>query len=213
MKLLFCGFYGEGNTDNCFLIPLIERILQNLLPQLDIFVTDIHVDKSSRQDETMERVARESRGYALVIFHLDADAPNTQKAYRQRFEPGYAKVQRSKGALNKNIVPVIPVRMTEAWMLVDFEAFRKAVGTELSQQRSGFPQHARDVESVPNPKEVFKNAVQNARPSRRKSIPLADVYRPLALHIRLERLEQVPAYQEFLARLTDTLRRLKYIID
>jgi hypothetical protein len=164
----------------------------------------IDVSVSSQVDK-MARVAEETYGYGLVVFHLDADAPNTEKAYLERFEPGYDEIHRSaaNSNLNTDLVPVIPVRMTDAWMLVDFEAFREVVGTRRSADELNFTRRPHQVESIQNPKAVFVDAVRKARPGRRGVIRLDSVYRPLALRINLDKLRQVPAYQEFLDRLHD----------
>lgn len=216
MTQLLFGFYGEGPRDYGFLMPLIERVLQDMLPHTDILPLDVRVDKSDlSQIDKMLVVAEETNGFSLAIFHLDADGPNTTDAYNQRFEPGYLRVLDIEDGVNRVIVPVIPVRMTEAWMLVDFEAFCKVVGTRETANTLGFPGYPRQVESIQLPKTVFEMAIEKAIRGRkhRKRIKPDEVYRPLAQRLDLGLLAQVPAYQEFEGRLRETLKRLHYLDD
>jgi hypothetical protein len=205
MSCLAVGFYGEGPREYGFLLPIVERSLQELLPHVDILMIPLdYVDVLGLdQVDKIVRVAEETYGYGLVVFHLDADAPDTEKAYLERFEPGYDEIHHSaaNSNLNTDLVPVIPVRMTDAWMLVDFEAFREVVGTKLNAGELGFKERPHQVESIQSPKAVFADAVRRARPRRRRAIRLDSVYRPLALRISLDKLRQVPAYQVFLDRL------------
>ena len=210
MSALLFGFYGEGTRDYGFTKPVVERTLEQLLPHIDILSQDIMVNDPLDQDEIVLEVARRGDGYSLVIFHLDADARTTEQALRDRFAPGYRLVELSVEDVNQDIVPVIPVRMTEAWMLVDFEAFRQTVGTQKTGDELGFPRRPRQVEAIPEPKVVFENAIKNSRPGRRRNIPPDDVYIPLAARVRLDLLEQVPAYQEFKQHLLTTLHALHY---
>lgn len=212
---LVFGFYGEGAAEYGFLFAIVERTLEELLPDADLHgIPFDNIDTSGlSQVERMARVGKEARGYTFVVFHLDADGPNTETAYSERFEPGYTQILQDKDSnrVNPDFVPVIPVRNTDAWMLVDFDAFRQAVGTHQGAEELGFKQKPHQVESIPDPKTVFEDAVKNARPGRRKTVALDSVYFPLAQRISLDLLAKVPAYQEFLGRLTDTLKELHYM--
>lgn len=158
------------------------------------------------------QVAKETHGYGFAVVHMDADAPDTTRAYAERFLPGYVAIQESEAEVNQDIVPVIPVRMTEAWMLVDFDAFRETIGTSKTGEELGFPPHPRQVESIQAPKDVFETAVRHARPNRRRQTPAPeDVYTSLAARVDLGRLERVPAYAEFKNNVETLLVRLSYI--
>src|SRR5262249_32273958 len=148
------AFYGEGIRDYGFLLPLVERILQEILPH--IAIQGISLDKldlsGMGQVEKMLRIAKEGHGAELLIFHLDADHPDTSRADRERFQPGYAEILKQPDKYNINILPLIPVRMTEAWMLADFDAFHGVIYTELTASDLGFPSSSKQVESIQDPK-------------------------------------------------------------
>jgi hypothetical protein len=103
--------------------------------------------------------------------------------------------------------------MTDAWTLVDYQAFCEVVGTKESAKDLGFPDHPRDVETIPHPKQKFTQAVTSAAHGRkyRKRIDASEVHGPLAQRIRLDLLGEVPAYRSFLTELTETLIRLSFL--
>lgn len=215
MRSLDFAFYGEGIRDYGFLLPLVERTLQAILPH--IAIQGIRLDKLNvsgmNQVEKMRRIAEESRGSGLVIFHLDADYSDTSRADSERFQPGYAEILKQPDRFNVNIVPLIPVRMTEAWMVVDFDAFRSVIYTDWTASDLGFPETPKQVESIPDPKLTFEQAVKKASSKRRRprKIPLDEVYLPLSEKIALNKLREVPAYQEFEERIHKVLLALHYI--
>jgi hypothetical protein len=218
MSYLSAAFFGEGATDFKFLPPIIERTLNQLVPYANTNVDpfdDLRGEVSGlSQIEKMLKIAEAAYGYKMVIFHLDADAPTTEHAYSRSFVPGHEAILRAfnEGAeVNERCIPLIPVRATEAWMLVDFEAFHKVTVTPLSADQLGFPRNPRQVESIPDPKQVLNRMLKEAQPGRRRTIDARLVYRPLAEQISLEQLGRVPAYQEFQARLSDLLRELHFL--
>jgi hypothetical protein len=217
MKSLVVGFYGEGNCEYEFLLPLIERILQRLLPSVDILSLPVTTEAVS-QSEKLQRVACQASGYHLVVFHLDADNRDAQKAFEDRFAPGYEALQQLEVCAdgqppNIHIVPMIPIRMTEAWLLADFEAFRSVIGTALSAEDLGFAAHPHQVETIRDPKVVFNKAVQDAsrRRGRRKRIAPSDVYKPLVARLNLELLAKIPAFNLFTGRLHTELKKSGYL--
>jgi hypothetical protein len=58
-------------------------------------------------------------------------------------------------------VPVIPVRMLEAWLLFDEAAIRRAAGNPNGLVQLGLPS-PRQVEQLPDPKENLKTALRTA---------------------------------------------------
>jgi hypothetical protein len=212
MSQLYVSFYGEGPTEYMFLAPLVERLLRNLLPYVDIVLisrNDLDVSGLS-QVEKIILLAQKTSG--LVIFHLDADSPNTRKAYEERFKPGIERLLKIS-TLNQDFVPIIPVRMTEAWMMVDYQAFREAIDTDVSAHELGFLDKPHQVESIPDAKAAFYLAVSKARPGQRHKRKPQDIYGVLASEINLDLLRLVPAYAEFLERLIEMLRHLHYDVE
>ncbi len=63
----------------------------------------------------------------------------------------------------------------------------------------------------PDPKTILNKIVAKAESERRRKMNRRTFYESLALEIKLERLRQVPAYQKFVAELTEVLEKLNII--
>lgn len=220
MKTISLGLYCEGSTDRRFLSPIITRTSRQLLDsreRYDIEILPIHPIEiaTKTQEEAIVLAAREAAGDHILIIHADADHPNTRKARRERFEPGYQSVQRIGDAICKDVLPVIPVQAIEAWMLADHEQLRIAIGTNMDSHTLGIPEKARMVEAIARPKQRLREVVQKAyanRPRRRRETDLAFLYQPLGELSNLDRLSELPAYRQFVAELTDAMEKLGFIL-
>ena len=58
---------------------------------------------------------------------------------QHRAEPRLARIREAGETVYPDVVPVIPVRMLEAWMLADPEALAKAPGTGGAPRDLGLP--------------------------------------------------------------------------
>ncbi len=221
MTTLALAIYAEGRTDERFLPIVIQRTAEQILSQrgrtsVDVFgpvVLNHDIERTSQgRAERILEAARRSAGYHALIVHADADYPSPDRATKERIQPGFDLVRRAKESVCHQLLPIIPVQMTEAWMLADPEALQQVIGTSLGAQALGLPAHAHQVESDPNPRQTFSQALQNAlahRPRRRRRIDLGTIYEPLARQINLERLGTVAAYQQFVHDMIEVLIALR----
>jgi len=88
-------------------------------------------------------------------------------------------------------IPVVPVRMMEAWLLIDESAIRSAAGNPNGTENLSLPD-IRRLEDIPNPKRVLHDALTtasglNARRRSRLSVP--------------ERVHRIPNYIDDFSRL------------
>ncbi|MFI1568843.1 hypothetical protein ACH4ZX_38505 [Streptomyces sp. NPDC020490] len=97
----------------------------------------------------------EGQVYDLVIIHRDSDGNPPE---RRRSEIAEAVNEVSPGLAH---VPVIPVRMLEAWLLLNQAAIREVAGNPNGKVALDLPKPAR-VESVPDPKALLKQAIATA---------------------------------------------------
>jgi hypothetical protein len=93
--------------------------------------------------------------YDLVAVHRDADAVGRQ-----------ARVDEIASAIHAHMpqvahVPIVPVRMTEAWLLVDERAIRRVAGNPNGRCALGLP-NVRRIESLPDPKAELKRVLSTA---------------------------------------------------
>jgi len=90
----------------------------------------------------------------------------------------------------------------------------KLMRTNMKPQELGLVSKARQVESDPDPKQTLRTIMQKAcaeRSRRRRDIDLEPLYAALGYQISLDRLRQVPSYQQFVQDLTTTLQALKLL--
>ncbi|MGW2123797.1 hypothetical protein [Streptomyces sp. NPDC001758] len=119
-----------------------------------------------------------------MVIHHDHNERSKVEAIRERF-PGDAH----------RIVPLVPVRETEAWMLADREALRESAPTRGTAEMV-----PRDVQEIADPKAVLKAALGGRRD------PEHDFAR-LGQTVALDELGKVPAYRRRTAELRAEMAR------
>jgi hypothetical protein len=92
---------------------------------------------------------------AILFVHRDAD--------REAISERHSEVARAYAVLSPATptVAVVPVRMTEAWLLFDESAIRKAAGNPNGSHPLDLPP-LRRIEDCPNPKAVLNYALEVA---------------------------------------------------
>ena len=220
MNALVLALYAEGRTDDRFLPIVIQRTAEQILAQRGRQVADVHapivvnggIDRMHRgRAERILEAARRAHGYHALIVHADADHPTPDRAMEERIQPGIELVRQSEEAVCEQLVPIVPVQMTEGWMLADSRALCEVIGTDLDARSLELPQYAHQVESDADPKLTLNQAIQNAlagRPRRRRRLDMGTLYEPLARQMSLARLRTVPSYARFVGELTDLLIHL-----
>lgn len=93
----------------------------------------------------------------LLFIHRDAE----NQSHEQRRQEIAQATSRLSADLRKSHICVIPVRMSEAWLLFDEAAIRHAAGNRSGRQPLELPQLAR-VEALPDAKQVLHNLLSNA---------------------------------------------------
>jgi hypothetical protein len=221
MEELRIALYAEGTTDEQFLPSILQRTCEKLIAKnnqkavniLDPRVIPKHRNITNR-DESILQAARDASHFHILVVHADADYHTQERALKERFQPGHELVKRSNERVCKYLVPVVPVYMTEAWLLIDNEALRSVIGTKMKAHELGLATKARQIEADSNPKQTLKNIVQKAyahRSRRHQEVDLSIIYRSLGRVIRLEQLENLKAYNQFVHALTETLKKLTLI--
>ena len=213
------GLMTEGTTDIRFLSSVITRSFEELiitesdeLP--DIYTIEIIDSIPGSFTESVlnaSKVAAE-RGVGILCVHTDADARNDSECYENKIIPAFKNIKNLGGELCENLVAVVPVQMTEAWMMADIGLLKEELMTEKSNETL---QITRQPESIANPKEVIKLAINIAYqeiPRRRKryEITISDLYLPIGQKINLDRLRVLPSYRKFIESARTTLQSMGY---
>lgn len=208
MKTLTIAFSPEGTTDVRFLSSVIRRTAEALLTahgrgQTDVLEPIAFLRPKGELDgaERLLAVARQALGFDCLIVHADADHSSPQTALDQRLAPGQRLIATDAKA-QQQVVCLVPVAMTEAWMLADTPSLQEALDTDLLVVRDlGLPRPA-EIESTTHPKTDLKTALQciqeSLPPRRRQSVSelMADLYGQLA-EIPLASLRQLASFRQF----------------
>ncbi|WP_211216365.1 DUF4276 family protein [Longispora albida] len=91
----------------------------------------------------------------VLVVHRDAD--NAGPAPRRQ-EIAEASAQSAPEAA---VIPVVPVRMTEAWLLLDEAAIRQVAGNPKGRSSLGLP-NPREAERVADPKKLLAECLAEA---------------------------------------------------
>lgn len=151
MKLLRFTLITDGTSDRT-LIP----ILNWLFNRADIYYQGEfadHLPPSSVGLRQRVLVALKRYPCDLLFVHRDGES--------QGFDDRLAEIQRELAGLNNHFVPVIPVRMTEAWLLSSEIAIRKAANNPNGKMTLHLYSW-REWDQKPNPKKILFDALLTA---------------------------------------------------
>lgn len=152
MRELRYTLVTDGPSDDA-LIPLlswllVERgVIHPIAPQWADF------QRLPRPPKTLaERIRHALDLYPcdILFIHRDAEAQRPE----QRRGEIHEALSRISETTPPPVICVVPVRMTEAWLLFDVRALRRAAGNPNGKTPLDMPPVA-DLEKVPNPKAIL----------------------------------------------------------
>lgn len=216
-NIVTIGFVTEGATDVRFLENIIKRTFEEIAFDCsgEIEVYD-PVNLGSAKGPFIEAVVSKAKeaykkGLMVLCVHADADASTDQNTFTNKIDPAFQRIAGSDEALCRNLAAIVPVRMTEAWMLADKETLKKEIGADVPIRDLGLN---RPPERVSDPKSAISDAIRMAysnTPRRRPRISIADLYLPLGQKARMEELERLSSYRKFRSAVREVYRSLNYL--
>lgn len=223
---LFIAFTGEGSTDNRFLENIIKRTIVDIVfteCSVDLEVEDIIILSTSKIGKKFDEYfvdavhdALNSGAYLLIV-HTDSDKDNYEERIAHKFVPAIEALRNSENSdirdYEQYVVPIIPIRMIEAWMLTNKSIFKEEVGTTLPDSDLDI---IGDPERMSDPKKKINNALNIAkeRSSRNRRLNIEDIselYSPLGNKIPFQDLYRLNSYNKFTDNLRQALRALGYL--
>jgi hypothetical protein len=199
------GLYAEGPSDYRFLVPVVTRLLQELaprvLPSLPEIADTVPIDApppapSNRAERIASAVHDHWNDCTIFVIHGDANGDEA-RALVERVQPGIESALRQHP--DAAIVPCVPVRAVEAWMLSDSKVFNQLLGG--SQDPSLPPK----PEMLPDPKAevntILKKLGANLRTFR-------DFQAFFGANVDLVSLRDLPSFRAFEQALESALGRL-----
>jgi len=216
---LLIGLYTEGPTDIRFLGNIIKRTFDEvcfecsqMIEILDI--QTINISKSSFVEDVLNasRQGVEDFGIILLCVHVDADNSSDRNVYQNKITPALSAIANAEDDMCKIIVPVVPVQMTEAWMLADKDLLKRNMGTNRNDQELGL---YKTPEQYSDPKVTIQNAIRIAQQGRtrrrRKELTISDLYLSMGQSIPIDKLKKIPSYIRFRDNVRVALRQLNYL--
>lgn len=151
-------------------------------------------------------------GIAILCVHADADDSNDKTVYRYKMNPALSEIEKQDDDVCKIIVPIVPVQMTEAWILADKNLLKKEIGTNKTDRELGI---YREPEQYSDPKTTIEDAIriaQRERPKRhRRELTIADLYMSIGQSVSIGKLKQLSSYNKFQDNIRRALGKLNYL--
>jgi hypothetical protein len=217
-NILTIGYIGEGTTDKRFLGNIIKRTFEKLAfqckGQIEVYEPQFfEVRKMSFADQSL-KAAEYAKWLNVLCIHTDADDKTDNLAFKNKITPAIHKIIECEEDVCRNIIAIVPIHMTESWMLADIELLIDEIGSEKSNQALMLPTKIKQIEGIKNPKETIENAINIAfadQPARRRrGLTLSDLYSPLSQKISLEKLVTISSFQKFYKAAENALKELNY---
>lgn len=150
------GLFLADGTSDLAVAGVIERIAA--AQGHDIVITAVDPTRypgvGKRIDERLAAIEDRDQ-FDVVFVHRDAERDDPSDR-RREIADGAAAVE-----LACPVVPVVPVRMTEAWLLLDEPAIRSVAGRPNRRRPLELPTRSQ-VERVADPKAVLRRALTDA---------------------------------------------------
>lgn len=220
-NIVTIAFSTEGTTDKRFLASIIRKTFEKVAFECESTIEvyePVYIQPVTSQNklsfvQSVESISKLAfdRGINILCIHVDADHSSDNEVFNNKINPAFSAVQQLPIETCKNLVSIVPIRMSEAWMLADNELLKTEIGTTKTDQDLIL---TRDPESVANPKHCIEEALRIAQdhlPKRRGRVTISELYQPIGQQISLEKLEALSSYRKFKDSVEDAFRKLNYL--
>jgi len=219
-NILQIAYTFEGPTDIRFLGNIIERTFEQLAFECK---SDIQVYEPQAIDiigadfvQKIVEMVLEHNYFHIICVHCDSDAPTIENVLKNKFTPAFEAISKLDKSACKNLVAIIPVQMTESWMLADSDLLKLEIGTELTNHQLNIPNHITNIENIADPKQRINEILrisQETLPRRRRKVTISELYTPISKKVSLELLQFLPSYRSFLNDARNALVQLNYLSE
>ena len=159
MKRLRFTLIADGSSDRA-LVPVLIWLLRQYWEHVPIQPEFSDLRRLRNLPRSLpHRIDRSIELYPcdLLFVHRDAERESVEK----RREEIREALERSERGRILPTICVVPVRMQEAWLLIDESALKKAAGNPTSRQNLPMPD-VRRLEDLPDPKRVLRDLLREA---------------------------------------------------
>jgi len=159
-ELLRFTLLGDGSSDRA-LLPVLSWLIRDIAGNVPLDPQWADLDQSPPSERTLRHRVRKALEYYpchLLFVHRDAERPDAADLRVEQIRHACRGLEDRNPELR--FVCVIPVRMTEAWLLIDESAIRRAAGNPQGRIILNLPP-IRQMESV-HAKEMLHQAIRDA---------------------------------------------------
>lgn len=218
MKELSYTLLTDGSSD-IVLLPILTWLLETHLVDCAIQAQWANVPKlpKSKLPKKLSlsdriKLSVELRPCELLFVHRDAE----REPHQNRVDEIRKAKQEAGKSVPVPVVCVVPVRMTEAWLLFDEAALRRAAGNPNGKKPLQLP-NIKKLEDVPDPKERLYELLREASAlgrHRREKLPVEErVHRVAELINDFAPLRALPAFQALEAELEQVIQEQGWCDD
>lgn len=220
-NFILAGLFTEGTTDVRFLSSVVERTLEDVAfdctGDIETKLEIISIDKKGLG--FTQQVLRASKsslhrfGVLLLFVHTDSDYINDEVIFNSKIVPANeALLLQDEKEYCKIMVAIVPIQMTESWMIADKELLKSEIGIEKTDAELGI--HL-NPESINNPKDIIENIIRISKEDltkrkRNKGLDISDLYQIIGQKIELSELEKLSSYLKFKNSLIQRLKELNF---
>ncbi|MGC1527322.1 MAG: hypothetical protein WA783_14845 [Phormidesmis sp.] len=159
MKEVVYTLLSEGSSDKA-LLSILTWLLRHHLPEYAIQSEWANLGSFPNPPSTLEeRIVYSVKYYPCDVLFVHRDADNQGRSQRlHEIETAVNKVAEDEKV---SVIYVIPVRMTEAWLLFAESVIRLAAENPKGRQPLELPK-LRKVESIADPKDLLHSLLRQA---------------------------------------------------
>lgn len=182
---------ADGTSDGV-LLPIIRWAVESNFPDLELAGEWAGDGIPPARSGLLKRVSAAAAFYACDVLFVHRDAERDGYALRRK------QLEGELAGIAQTWIPVIPVRMSEAWLLGNPRAIRSAAGNPNGDAKLKLPVK-REWESRPDPKEdLFKSLHAAADLPKRRAINEGQCRRRVAeLTTDYSHLRGLPSFDAF----------------
>ena len=219
-NFILAGLFTEGTTDNRFLSSVVERTLEEVAydctGDIETKVEIIAIKKTGLNfnEQVLEasRYAFEKFGITLLFVHTDSDLPSDELIFQTKIIPAQKTLLEQDNNYCKNMIAIVPIQMSESWMIADKQLLKDEIGIEKTDAELGI--HL-NPESITNPKSLIENIIRLSKEDlskrrRNKGLNISDLYQIIGQKIEISELDKLSSYMKFKTSLINKLRELNF---
>ena len=220
-NFILTGLFTEGTTDNRFLESVVKRTLEEVAfdctGDIEVELEIIKIDKKdlSFSDQVLQasKSAFEKFSILLLFVHTDSDDINDELIFASKIDPAQKRLSdQDSSSYCKEMIAIVPIHMTEAWMIVDRELLKSEIGIDKTDGELGI---SLNPEKLKNPKNIIEEIIRLSKEdlTKRKrnfGLNISDLYQIIGQKVELSELEKLPSYLKFKNSLIMKLKELNF---